>query len=129
MNVFNNNHSLIVKHHLPATVAENCSSGLIYCQLVSKIQNDFINHCLIIPLYPIKLNSLYFVKPEKQEKIPLSNPLEDQHKYIFQFPNNLTFIECLNVVTNKNKHRTSKSLFTFLTSKFVISYIPSLCLK
>lgn len=109
----------MVKHHLPAIVAENCTSGLVYCQLVSKIQNSLIDHCLVIPLNPIKLNSLYFVKAEKREKIPLVNPLEDQHKYIFKIPNNLTFTECLTVITNKNKHRTSKSLYTHLLSKFI----------
>lgn len=117
VNVFNHNHSIIIKHHLPATVAENCSSGLVHCQLVSKIQNDLINYCLVIPLYPIKLNSMYFVKAEKREKIPLINPLENQHRYIFKFPNNMTFAECLTVVTNRNKHRTSKSLLTYLNSK------------
>lgn len=120
INGFNHNHSFIVKHRLPATVAENCYSGLVYCQLVCKIPNDLINHCFVIPLNPLKLNSLYFVKAEKREKIPLINPLEDQHRYIFKFPDNMTFAECLTVVTNRNKHRTSKSLLSYLTSKFLI---------
>jgi len=39
INLFNNNHPLIVKHHLLDIVAENCTSGLVYCELIC--QNTF----------------------------------------------------------------------------------------
>lgn len=118
VDVFNNNHPLIVKHHLLATVAENCSSGLVYCELVCQIQNDLINHCLVIPLNPIKLNSLYFVKAEKREMVPMMNTLENRHKCIFKFPENLSLTECFTIIINRNKHRTSKSYFTNITGKY-----------
>ncbi|KAF0753240.1 Uncharacterized protein FWK35_00018072 [Aphis craccivora] len=111
VDLFNNNHPLIVKHKLLATVAENYTSGLVHCELVCQVQNDSINRCLIIPLNPIKLNSLYFVKAEKREKILLINPLEDRHKYVFKFPENVSLADCLTVITNRNKHRTSKSFY------------------
>ncbi|XP_022165272.1 uncharacterized protein LOC111030188 isoform X2 [Myzus persicae] len=111
VDIFNNNHPLMVKHRLLATVAENCTSGLVHCELVCQVQNDSTNRCLIIPLNPIKLNSLYFVKAEKREKILVMNPLEDRHKNVFKFPENISLIDCLTVITNKNKHRTSKSFY------------------
>lgn len=111
VDLFNNNHPLIVKHKLLTTVAENYTSGLVHCELVCQVQNDSINRCLIIPLNPIKLNSLYFVKAEKREKILLINPLEDRHKYVFKYPENVSLADCLTVITNRNKHRTSKSFY------------------
>lgn len=79
-----------------------------------------INNCLVIPLNPVKLNSLYFLKAEKREKIPAINPLEDRHKYVFEFPEHLSLTECITVITNRNKHRTSKSLYTNIIGKFII---------
>lgn len=117
VDVFNNNHPLIVKHHLLATVSKNCSSGLVYCELVCQIQNDLINHCLVIPLNPIKLNSLYFVKTEKREMIQVMTTLENLHKYIFKFPENLSPLECFAIIIRRNKHRMSKSFFTNITGK------------
>lgn len=115
VDMFNNNHPLLVKHHLLASVAENCTSGLVYCELVCQIQSDLINHCLVIPLHPIKLNSLYFVKVEKREMIPLMNTLEDQYKYVCKFPENVSLAECFTIILNKNKHRTSKLIYTNIT--------------
>ncbi|XP_001948571.1 uncharacterized protein LOC100165824 [Acyrthosiphon pisum] len=111
VDLFDNNHPLMVKHRLLATVAENCTSGLVQCELVCQVQNDSINRCLIIPLNPIKLNSLYFVKAEKREKILVMNPLEDRHKNVFKFPENISLLDCLTVITNRNKHRISKSFY------------------
>lgn len=117
VNLFDNNHPITVKHNLLTKLAENCSSGMVYCELICQIKNELINNHLIIPLYPIKLNSLYFVKAEKREKIPVVNALEERQKYIFKFPENLSFTECLTLITNKNKHRTSKSLYTNIIGK------------
>lgn len=111
VNLFDNNHPITVKHHLSSKLAEYCASGMIYFELVCQIQNEFINNYLIIPLHPIKLNSLYFVKVEKQEKVQVVNALENRQKYVFKFPENLSLTECLTMITNKNKHRTSKSLY------------------
>ncbi|KAL4131403.1 hypothetical protein QTP88_008719 [Uroleucon formosanum] len=110
VDLFNNNHPIMVKHRLLATVAENCTSGLVHCELVCQIQNYSIR-CLVIPLNPIKLNSLYFVKAEKREKILVMNPLEDRHRNVFKFPENITLVDFLTVVTNRNKHRISKSFY------------------
>jgi hypothetical protein len=117
VDLFDNNHPLLVKHHLLATVAENCTSGSVHCELVCQVQNDSINRCLIIPLNPIKLNSLYFVKAEKREKILVINPLEDRHKYVFKFPENVSLSDCLTIITNRNKHRTSKSFYKNIIGK------------
>lgn len=117
VDVFNNNHPLMVKHRLLAIVAENCTSGLVQCELVCQVQNDLINQCLIIPLNPIKLNSLYFVKAEKREKILVMNPLEDRHKNVFKFPENISLVDCLAVITNRNKHRISKSFYKTIIGK------------
>jgi len=124
VDIFNNNHPLIVKHKLLATVAENYTSGLVHCELVCQVQNDSINRCLIIPLNPIKLNSLYFVKAEKREKILVINPLEDRHKYVFKFPENVSLADCLTVITNRNKHRTSKSFHKNIIGKCLNQYFP-----
>lgn len=113
----------MVKHHLLATVAENCTSGLVHCELVCQVQNDSINRCLIIPLNPIKLNSLYFVKAEKREKILVMNPLEDRHKYVFKFPDNVSITDCLTVITNRNKHRTSKSFYKNIIGKCLNQFL------
>ncbi|XP_025414302.1 uncharacterized protein LOC112686300 [Sipha flava] len=115
IDLFNNNHPLIVKHHLFATLAENCTSGFVYCDLVCQVQNELMNRFLIIPLNPVKLNALYFVKAEKREKIPVINPMEDRHKYVFKYPDNLSLTECLTIITERNKHRISKSLYTNIT--------------
>jgi len=120
VNLFNNSHPLIVKHNLLDTVAQTCTSGLVYCELICQIQNDLVNNCLVIPLKPIKLNSLYFINVEKREKIPVMNHLEDRHKYIFEFPEHLSLLECLTIITNKNKHRISKSLYTNTIGKFIM---------
>jgi len=109
-----------VKHHLLDIVAENCTSGLVYCELICQIQNDLINNCFVIPLNPIKLNSLYFISAEKRSKIPVMNPLGDRHRYVFEFPEHLSLSECLTIITNRNKHRTSKSLYTNIIGKFII---------
>jgi len=117
VDIFNNNNSLMIKHHLLTTTAKNCATGFVYCELVCRIKNDFINSCLVIPLSTIKLNALYFVKAEKQENFLAINPLEDQHKYVFKFPEHLSLLECLIVLTNKNKHRMSKSLYKNITGR------------
>lgn len=108
-----------MKHHLSTSIVKNYASGLVYCELVCQVHNDLINHCLVIPLNPVKLNSLYFVKVEKREKIPMMNPFEYQHKYIFKYPEHLSLSECITIITNKNKHRTSKSLNTIITGKYI----------
>lgn len=111
VNLFNSNHPLTVKHHLLATIAKNCSSGSVCCELVCQIQSDLTNHCLVIPLNPVELNALYFIKAEKREKIPVMNPMVDQHRYIFKYPEYLSLEECINIITNRNKHRISRSLY------------------
>lgn len=108
----------MVKHRLLATVAENCTSGLVHCELVCQIQNYSIR-CLVIPLNPIKLNSLYFVKAEKREKILVMNPLEDRHRNVFKFPENITLVDFLTVITNRNKHRISKSFYKNIIGKWL----------
>lgn len=115
VDLFNNNCPLTVKHCLLDTIAENCTSGTVYCELVCLMQNDLVNQCLVIPLNPVKLNALYFVKAEKQANIQALNPLEDQHKYIFKFPDCFSLLECLTIITNKNKHRMSKTLYANIT--------------
>lgn len=117
VDLFDNSHPLIVKHYLFTTIAENCTSGIVYCDLVCQVQNELMNHSLIIPLNPVKLNALYFVKAEKREKIPVINPMEDRHKYVFKYPDNLSLAECLTIITERNKHRISKSLYTNITGK------------
>lgn len=112
VDIFNNNCPLIVKHNLLDTIAENCTFGTVYCELVCLMQNDIVNRCLVIPLNPVKLNALYFVKAEKQANIPALNPLEERHKYVFKFPDHYTLSECLTIITNRNKHRMSKTLYT-----------------
>lgn len=109
-----------MKHHISESIAKNCTFGTVYCELVCQLQNEFINRSLIIPLCPVKLNSLYFVKVVKREKVPVINPLEDQHKYVFKFPENMSLVECLMIIINKNKHRTSKSLYTNIIGKYFI---------
>lgn len=112
VDLFNNNCPLTVKHKLLDTAAENCTSGTVYCELVCLMQNDLVNRCLVIPLNPVKLNALYFVKAEKQAKISVLNPLSDRHKYVFKFPDHFSLPECLTIITNRNKHRMSKTLYT-----------------
>lgn len=123
--LFNNNHSLIIKHHILDAFAEKCAFGSVYCEFVCQIKNEMINRCLVIPLSSIKLNSLYFVKAKKRESISEANPFEYQHKYVFKYPENLSLVDCLTVLTNKNKHNTSKLLHTNITGKCVV-YIVSL---
>lgn len=106
-----------MKHHLSATVAENCTSGMVHCDLVCQVQNKLMIHSLIIPLNPIKLNALYFVKAQEREKIPVINPMEDRHKFVFQYPENVSLAECLTIVTERNKHRISKTLYTNIIGK------------
>lgn len=106
-----------MKHCLSSKLAEYYASGIIYLELVCQIQNEFINNFLVIPLYPIKLNSLYFVKVEKQEKVQVVNALENRQKYVFKYPENLSLTECITMITNKNKHRISKSLYKNIIGK------------
>lgn len=110
----------MVKHHISASIAKNCTFGTVYCELVCQLQNEFVNRSLIIPLWPVKLNALYFVKAVKGEKLPMINPLEDQHKYVFKYPENMSLVECLSVIINRNKHRISKSLYTSIIGKYFI---------
>lgn len=93
------------------TTAENCTSGTVYCEMVCLMHNDLVNRCLVIPLNPVKLNALYFVKAEKQANIEVLNPLLDRHKYVFKFPDYFSLSECLTIITNRNKHRISKTLY------------------
>lgn len=128
-NLFDRHHPLVIKHRVLASVIKNCYSGSVCCELVCQIKNDFINRCLVVPLSPIKLNALYFVKAEKLEKIAVMNPMEYRHKYVFKFPEYLTLLECLTILINKNKHRMSKSLLTNITSKLYNINCSILCLK
>lgn len=126
VDAFDSCHPLVIKHRVSAAIIKNCSSGSVCCELMCQIKNDFTNRCLVVPLCPIKLNALYFVKAEKREKIAVINPLENRHKYVFKFPEHLTLAECLTVLMNKNKHRTSKSLLTNIMGKL---YFMLGCIK
>ncbi|XP_050425102.1 uncharacterized protein LOC126836102 [Adelges cooleyi] len=112
-NSFNFKEPLVLRHHLPSTIAENITSGFVNCEFVCSVPNTlgFENHCMIIPLRPVKLNALYFVKVENSNKIPSINPLVHHYRCIFKYPEQKSLADCLKIIMNKNKHRTSKSLY------------------
>lgn len=117
---FNCNQALIFKQFLPSEIAENCISGSVNCEFVCQLPKilGFDYHCLFIKLKPIQLNTLYFVRAERQCKLPFFNPSLDSFRYTFKYPQQISLQDCLKKIMNKNRHRISKSLYNNITGKY-----------